>query len=135
MYQRDGSRSRDDRAQLQRRSFGPAQRLHGATYVVDVEFRRTTSTPTASSSTSAGPTESCDRSSRTQLPEPRRRARVQRTQYDDGVSGAGVFERLAAAARRGDLGPGGDGLEQHPCHSARVARRVGVVRSRTDAVD
>ena len=35
--------------------FGPAQRLHGATYVVDVEFRRPSSTRAASSSTSAAP--------------------------------------------------------------------------------
>ncbi len=35
--------------------FGPAQRLHGATYVVDVEFRRPELDATASSSTSAGP--------------------------------------------------------------------------------
>ena len=35
--------------------FGPAQRLHGATYVVDVELRRPSSTRAASSSTSAAP--------------------------------------------------------------------------------
>ena len=39
--------------------FGPAQRLHGATYVVDATFRRATSTPTASWSTSAGRPRSC----------------------------------------------------------------------------
>ena len=40
--------------------FGPAQRLHGATYVVDATFRRAgRSTPTASSSTSAARPSSC----------------------------------------------------------------------------
>ncbi len=43
--------------------FGPAQRLHGATYVVDATFRGPRSTTTASSSTSAGPPRSCTRSS------------------------------------------------------------------------
>ena len=43
--------------------FGPAQRLHGATYVVDATFRRQDSTPTASSSTSAAPRERCTTSS------------------------------------------------------------------------
>ena len=41
--------------------FGPAQRLHGATYVVDVEFKRRTSTPTASSSTSGARPRRCAR--------------------------------------------------------------------------
>ena len=35
--------------------FGPAQRLHGATYVVDATFRVKPSTATTFSSTSAGP--------------------------------------------------------------------------------
>ena len=39
--------------------FGPAQRLHGATYVVDATFRRADSTPTTSWSTSAGRPRSC----------------------------------------------------------------------------
>ena len=42
--------------------FGPAQRLHGATYVVDATFRRERWTTTGSSSTSAGPPTSCGRS-------------------------------------------------------------------------
>ena len=37
--------------------FGPAQQLHGATYVVDATFRRASWTRTTSSSTSGGPTE------------------------------------------------------------------------------
>ena len=43
--------------------FGPAQRLHGATYVVDVEFRGGNSTPTASWSTSAARSTRSTRSS------------------------------------------------------------------------
>ena len=44
--------------------FGPAQRLHGATYVVDATLpARPRSTPTTSSSTSAGPPSSCTRCS------------------------------------------------------------------------
>ena len=35
--------------------FGPAQRLHGATYVVDVDSAGPSSTRTASSSTSGAP--------------------------------------------------------------------------------
>jgi hypothetical protein len=38
--------------------FGPAQRLHGATFVVDVEFRSAEMSPTASSSISAARTTS-----------------------------------------------------------------------------
>ena len=34
------------------KAFGPAQRLHGATYVVDLELRRANSTPMAWWSTS-----------------------------------------------------------------------------------
>ena len=41
--------------------FGPAQRLHGATYVVDATFRRASSTPTASWSTSASRPRRCAR--------------------------------------------------------------------------
>ena len=43
--------------------FGPAQRLHGATYVVDATFRGRPWTPTTSWSTSGGRQSSCTPSS------------------------------------------------------------------------
>ena len=44
-------------------AFGPAQRLHGATYVVDVEFRSASLDETAWSWTSAAPARCCVRRS------------------------------------------------------------------------
>ena len=93
--------------------FGPAQRLHGATYVVDATFRRARpSTPTASSSTSAA--------------RPRRCApcvgELGYRNLDDEAEFAGmntttealarvVADRLAERARAGALGDGARELD------------------------
>ena len=81
--------------------FGPAQRLHGATYVVDVEFRRPGSTPTASSSTSAARPRRCARCSsalnfRNLDEEPAFAGRNTTTEF----LARAVFDRLVAAIGR-----------------------------------
>ena len=50
--------------------FGPAQRLHGATYVVDVDFRRARSTRTGSSWTSGARPRPCARAEDLNYPQP-----------------------------------------------------------------
>ena len=109
--------------------FGPAQRLHGATYVVDVEFRR-------SDLDADGIVVDIGRATevlrailgRVELPESGRGAGVRRTQHDDGVPGAGRVRsdgrgdpprRPRAAAQRD---------RERAGHAARVARGVGGVR-------
>jgi 6-pyruvoyltetrahydropterin/6-carboxytetrahydropterin synthase len=91
--------------------FGPAQRLHGATYVVDATFRR-------KELDADGLVVDIGRASdalRAIL------AQMNYRNLDDEPSFAGknttteflareVFERLARAARVGDLGPGATGL-------------------------
>jgi 6-pyruvoyltetrahydropterin/6-carboxytetrahydropterin synthase len=91
--------------------FGPAQRLHGATYVVDATFRR-------KELDADGLVVDIGRASdalRAIL------AQMNYRNLDDEPSFAGknttteflareVFERLARAARAGDLGPGATGL-------------------------
>ena len=93
--------------------FGPAQRLHGATYVVDLELKRSDLDPTASSLTSAGP---ATRSAHVL-------AELNYQNLDEVPALAGrnttteflarlVFDAIVAAIRRGDLGPGATGIEQ-----------------------
>jgi 6-pyruvoyl-tetrahydropterin synthase len=107
--------------------FGPARRLHGATYIVDAEFRRN----------------DLDRNGIvvdiTRASEALRRvlADLNFRNLDDDPAFAGsnttteflarvVFERLAAAIERGDLGPDGHEVESlrvtlHESHLARAS--------------
>lgn len=96
--------------------FGPAQRLHGATYVVDVEFRRTELDPNglvvdigrASDALSAIVGEYAYRN----LDEmPQFEGRNTTTEALARV----VFDAMKAKIDAGDVGPGSDGL-----HSLKV---------------
>ena len=92
--------------------FGPAQRLHGATYVVDVEFRRT-------ELNSDGIVVDIGRATdvvhgilaalsyRNLDDEPAFAGRNTTTEFLAKV----VFDRIVAAIARGDLGSGARGVE------------------------
>ncbi|MBI4266453.1 MAG: 6-carboxytetrahydropterin synthase [Acidobacteria bacterium] len=107
--------------------FGPAQRLHGATYVVDVELRR----PALDAN---GIVVDIGRAS-----EALHRVLADLTyrNLDDVPAFAGhnttteclarvVFDGMAAAIHRGELGPGADGVESmrvtlHESHIASAS--------------
>ncbi len=107
--------------------FGPAQRLHGATFVVDVEFRRTTLD-------ADGIVVDIGRAG-----DALRRALAEMNyrNLDDEPVFAGrntttevlsrhVFDAIVAAIRRGDLGPGAAAIEQirvtlHESHVASAS--------------
>lgn len=91
--------------------FGPAQRLHGATYIVDVEMRRTSIEPHNVVVDIGRATDAL----RATL------AKLAFTNLDDNPELANVntttefmaryvFERMAEAGKSGALGPGGDQL-------------------------
>ena len=92
--------------------FGPAQRLHGATYVVDVEFRR----PEVDAdgividiglAIEALRAVLSDLSYRNLDDEPSLKGRNTTTEFLARY----VFSRLVGAIRRGDLGAGAHGVE------------------------
>ena len=107
--------------------FGPAQRLHGATYVVDVEFRR----PDLDADGIVVDIGRASEALRAVL------AGLNYRNLDEDPSFSGrnttteflarvVFDRLDAAIRRGDLGPGGRAIESvrvtlHESHVAAAA--------------
>jgi len=107
--------------------FGAAQRLHGATYVVDVELRR----PDLDASgivvdigraSDALHRILADLNYRNLDEVPELTGRNTTTEVLARV----VFDRLAAAIRRGDLGPGADRIEQvrvtlHESHIASAS--------------
>ena len=108
--------------------FGPAQRLHGATYVVDVEFRRPELGP-------EGVVVDIGRASQTLE---KLLAELNFRNLDDDPAFAGknttteflagvLFERMAGAIRAGELGPGGDRVAAlrvtlHESHVAWASR-------------
>jgi 6-pyruvoyltetrahydropterin/6-carboxytetrahydropterin synthase len=114
-------------------AFGPAQRLHGATYVVDVEFRR----PTLDDNGMVVDIGSAGDVLRTVVGE------LNYRNLDDEPAFAGrnttteflakvIFDRLAAAIARGELGGGARAVETmrvtlHESHvaSAGFEGRVG----------
>jgi len=104
--------------------FGPAQRLHGATYVVDVEFRRRDLDADGIVVDIGRATEAL----RTVL------AVLNYRNLDEESSFTGrnttteflarvIFDRLAAAIRHGDLGPAARGVEsvRVTLHESHVA--------------
>lgn len=107
--------------------FGPAQRLHGATFVVDVELRR----PDLDSSGIVVDIGRASDALRHAL------ADLNYRNLDEVPALAGrntttevlarvVFDRLAAAITRGDLGPGADRIRQirvtlHESHVASAS--------------
>jgi 6-pyruvoyltetrahydropterin/6-carboxytetrahydropterin synthase len=107
--------------------FGPAQRLHGATYVVDVEFKR----PTLDADGIVVDIGKAGDALRRVLGE------INYRNLDEVPEFAGrnttteflaqfLFSRLAVASRRGDLGPSGRDVERirvtlHESHVASAS--------------
>jgi len=115
--------------------FGPAQRLHGATFVVDVEFKR----PDLDSDGIVVDIARATETLRQVLSE------LNFRNLDEVPSLAGrnttsevlarvVFDRMVAAIARGDLGPGAAAIEQmrvtlHESHIASASFEDRVTRS------
>jgi len=113
--------------------FGPAQRLHGATYVVDVEFRRRALDPDGivvdigrASAVLRHVLEDLNYRNLDELP-----AFGGLNTTTESLART-VFDRLAAAIRRGDLGPHASGVEhvrvtlrESPVASASFDGRIG----------
>src|SRR5471032_2056114 len=104
--------------------FGPAQRLHGATYVVDVEFRRPDLDADGIVVDIGRATEAlravlADMNYRNLDEDPSFTGRNTTTEFLARV----VFDRLAATIRHGDLGPGARGVEsvRVTLHESHVA--------------
>jgi 6-pyruvoyl-tetrahydropterin synthase len=104
--------------------FGPAQRLHGATYVVDVEFRRRDLDPDGIVVDIGRASEEVRHvvgglSYRNLDEEPAFAGRNTTTEFLARV----VFDRLAAALRRGALGENAKGIEsvRVTLHESHVA--------------
>jgi 6-pyruvoyltetrahydropterin/6-carboxytetrahydropterin synthase len=107
--------------------FGPAQRLHGATYVVDVEFRRQELDPDGLVVDIGRATDTLNRvlagmSYRNLDEEPCFKGCNTTTEF----LARAVFDRLVAAIREGDLGPPAGGVESvrvtlHESHLAAAA--------------
>lgn len=115
--------------------FGPAQRLHGATYVVDVEFKRKT-LDADGIVIDIGRAIDVLRQTLAELnyrnldDVPQFSGRNTTTEFLAHV----IFKRLTAAAKRGDLGPGGSAVEQirvtlHESHVASAS-----FEDRTDTI-
>jgi 6-pyruvoyltetrahydropterin/6-carboxytetrahydropterin synthase len=91
--------------------FGPAQRLHGATYVVDAEFRRPELTADGVVVDIGRATEALnavlgDLNFRNLDEDPAFHGQNTTTEFLAKV----VFDRLAQRARQGELGSGAEGL-------------------------
>ncbi len=107
--------------------FGPAQRLHGATYVVDVEFRRPELGPEGvvidiGRATSALEALLGDFAFKNLDDDPAFSGKNTTTEFLASV----VFERMKARMRAGELGPGADHVESlkvtlHESHVAWAA--------------
>jgi 6-pyruvoyl-tetrahydropterin synthase len=115
--------------------FGPAQRLHGATYVVDVEFKRKTLDADGividiGRATDVLRQTLAELNFRNLDEVPEFAGKNTTTEFLAHV----VFQRLTAAAKRGDIGPGGRTVEQirvtlHESHVASAS-----FEDRTDSV-
>jgi 6-pyruvoyl-tetrahydropterin synthase len=115
--------------------FGPAQRLHGATYVVDVEFKRKTLDADGividiGRATDVLRQTLAELNFRNLDEVPEFAGKNTTTEFLAHV----VFRRLTAAAKRGDIGPGGRTVEQirvtlHESHVASAS-----FEDRTDSV-
>ena len=107
--------------------FGPAQRLHGATYVVDVEFRRRDLDDTGivvdiGRATEALHTVLAGMNYRNLDEEPSLKELNTTTE----VLARLIFDRIVAAIRRNELGPGARAIETirvtlHESHVASAA--------------
>jgi 6-pyruvoyltetrahydropterin/6-carboxytetrahydropterin synthase len=107
--------------------FGPAQRLHGATMVVDVEFRRPQLDPDGIVVDIGRATEVLhailgEMNFRNLDEDPAFRGHNTTTEFLARV----VFDRMGEAIRKGELGPGAYGIESlrvtlHESHVASAA--------------
>src|SRR3989440_7811342 len=107
--------------------FGPAQRLHGATLVVDVEFRRAELDPDGIVVDIGRATEVlhailAEMNFRNLDDDPAFKGRNTTTEFLARV----VFDRMAAAIRKNDLGTAAQGIESlrvtlHESHVASAA--------------
>lgn len=105
-------------------AFGPAQRLHGATYVVDLEFRRA-QLDADGMVVDIGRATDVLRATLSGLnycnldEAPEFKGRNTTTEFLARV----VFDRIVAAIGRGDLGPGARGVEslRVTLHESHVA--------------
>ena len=107
--------------------FGPAQRLHGATYIVDVEFRRPALDADGIVVDIARATETLrtllsDLNFRNLDEIPAFKGRNTTTEFLART----VFDRIVAAIRRGELGPSANEIESlrvtlHESHVAWAA--------------
>jgi 6-pyruvoyl-tetrahydropterin synthase len=107
--------------------FGPAQKLHGATYVVDAEFRRPDLDPEGIIVDIGRASETLQTilgslSYRNLDDEPAFTGRNTTTEFLARV----VFDRLVSAIANGDLGPGGRAIESlrvtlHESHIAAAS--------------
>ena len=104
--------------------FGPAQRLHGATYVVDAEFRRRDLDADGIVVDIGRAAESLKSvlaglNFRNLDDEPAFAGRNTTTEF----LARAVFDGIVAGVRRGDLGPGANGLEslRVTLHESHVA--------------
>jgi 6-pyruvoyltetrahydropterin/6-carboxytetrahydropterin synthase len=114
--------------------FGPAQRLHGATFVVDVEFRRPDLDPSGivvdiGRATAVLRDVLADLNFRNLDDEPALQGRNTTTE----VLARTVFDRLMSAIRRNELEPGGRALDSirvtlHESHVAAAAFEGRVVQ-------
>ena len=110
--------------------FGPAQRLHGATYVVDATFRGAElDADGIVVDIGRGDRAAARRARRAELPQPRRRAGLRRAstpppRCSPGWSPTGSPSGARRAPRRRARG-----LAAHRGHPARVPRRVGELRA------
>ena len=118
--------------------FGPAQRLHGATFVVDATFRRPDLDADNIVVDIGLATEELQRrAGRPQLPQPRRRARLRRRRTPPPSSSPrSIADRLAERVHAGALGEGARGLTGiavtlHESHVAWAELRAGAVTART----
>lgn len=107
--------------------FGPAQRLHGATYVVDIELRRPELGPEGvvvdiGRATDALESILGELNFRNLDDDPAFQGKNTTTEFLAGV----IFERVAERIRRGDLGPGSTAVREmkvtlHESHVAWAA--------------
>jgi 6-pyruvoyl-tetrahydropterin synthase len=107
--------------------FGPAQRLHGATYVVDVELQRADLDASGivvdigrASDALHGVLSGLNYRNLDELPE------LAGRNTTTEVLARVVFDRLVEAIRRGDLGPGANGIQRirvalHESHIASAS--------------
>jgi len=107
--------------------FGPAQRLHGATYVVDLELRRPELGPEGvvvdiGRATDALESVLGELNFRNLDDDPSFQGKNTTTEFLAGI----VFQRIAERIRRGDFGPGSDAVREmkvtlHESHVAWAA--------------